>query len=208
MKKYEIMTLLTSYRAMAIVRPKDFQEADKVAKACVEAKIPVLEISLNAKHALEIIKKLKEKYGNQIICGAGTVLDATSARLAILAGSDFIIAPNFDKEVALLCNLYDVAYGPGVSSMTEVSEAMKYGASFIKAFPISNFYGKDLVKVIKTPLPQVILMASGGVQLNNLEQWLKSGVDICAFGNLLTTGDYETILANAKEVKRIIQTTV
>lgn len=204
MRSYEITTKLFNYQAMAIVRTDSFEKADEIARACIEAEIPVMELSLNSKDALEIIKKLKYKYQDKLLCGAGTVLDEVSARLAILARADFIIAPNFDKKVAKMCNLYDVVYGPGVSSASEATEAKSYGATFIKAFPISNFYGENLIKVFKTPLPQIAILASGGIDLNNLENWLKNGADICAFGSLLSKGSYEDILENAKKIKAII----
>ena len=139
--------------------------------------------------------------------GAGTVLDAETAHLAILKGAKFIIAPNFSKEVARLCNRYQIPYAPGCTTITEMVEAMEVGASFIKAFPISNFYGPELVSVLKTPIPVMPILASGGITLDNLSDWIKKGTECCGFGGLLTKGTSEEITENAKKIRAIIDET-
>ena len=120
------------------------------------------------------------------VVGSGTVLDGTTARLAIMNGAQFIIAPCYDEDVQEMCNLYQIPYAPGCTSYTEMLTALKAGASFIKAFPISNYYGPDLAKVIKVPCPQVPIMASGGANFDNLATWFKNGVDCVGLGGLLT----------------------
>ena len=92
-------------------------------------------------------------------------------------GAQFIIAPCYDEGVQEMCNLYQIPYAPGCTSYTEMLTALKAGASFIKAFPISNYYGPDLAKVIKVPCPQVPIMASGGANFDNLATWFKNGVE-------------------------------
>lgn len=206
--KYQIINKLYKYKAMAIVRAKTFEYADNIAELCIEGGIPVMEISYTLNNATDIIKGLKEKYKDEIVCGAGTILDSQTARIAILAGADFIIAPNFDIETAKVCNRYQIPYMPGVTSISEAVEAMSYGASFIKAFPISNFYGFELVNVFKTPIPNMPILASGGIDLDNLHIWLKNGVDLCGFGSLFTKGSNEEILNNIKKVKEIISKAV
>lgn len=134
--------------------------------------------------------------------GAGTVLDSETARIAILAGAQFIIAPNYALEVAKTCNRYKVPYMPGCTSVSEIVQAMEAGASMIKAFPISNFYGKELVKVLKTPLPYMSIMASGGVKIDTIKDWVRAGVDCIGFGGLLTKGTSMEIANNAKAIRR------
>lgn len=142
-----------------------------------------------------------------MLVGAGTILDGETARLAILSGAKFIVAPNFSKEVAKVSNRYQIAYAPGCTTITEMVEALEVGASFIKAFPISNFYGPSLVTVVKTPIPNMPILASGGATLDNLEAWIKNGVDAVGFGGLLTKGTKEEITSNAKKISEIIANT-
>lgn len=190
--------------ALAIVREKDFKRACEIAEGCIEGGIPIMEMSYTLNNAGDIILGLKEKYGDKICVGAGTVLDSETARHAILNGAEFIISPNCSERVAKLCNRYQIPYVPGCSTFSESIEALSMGASFIKAFPISDFYGPKLVKVFKTPMPSMPILASGGVNLENLPLWLNNGVDICGFGSLLTKGDKEDIINNAKKIKKII----
>lgn len=191
--------------ALAIVRTETFERADEIAKGCIAGGIPVMEMSFTLNNAGEIIQQLKEKYGVSLCVGAGTVLDSETARHAILKGADFIISPNYDLGVARICNRYQIPYAPGCTSFSEAVEALSSGAAFIKAFPISDFYGNQLVKVFKTPVPDMPILASGGITLDNLEEWLKNGVDVCGFGSLLTNGTSKDIEYNAKKIAEIIK---
>lgn len=191
--------------ALAIVRTETFERADEIAKGCIAGGIPVMEMSFTLNNAGEIIQQLKEKYGVSLCVGAGTVLDSETARHAILKGADFIISPNYDLGVARICNRYQITYAPGCTSFSEAVEALSSGAAFIKAFPISDFYGNQLVKVFKTPVPDMPILASGGITLDNLEEWLKNGVDVCGFGSLLTKGTSKDIEYNAKKIAEIIK---
>ncbi|MEG0274356.1 MAG: ketohydroxyglutarate aldolase, partial [Longicatena sp.] len=100
---------------------------------------------------------------------------------------------------------YQIPYAPGCTSLSECIDALSSGAAFVKAFPISDFYGPKLVKVFKTPIPDMPILASGGITLDNLTTWLENGVDLCGFGGLLTKGTSEEIAANAKKIHDIIQ---
>nr|MBO1339196.1 ketohydroxyglutarate aldolase [Enterococcus sp. 665A] len=183
---------------MAIVRVETKERAYEIADGCLAGGIDVIEISYTNNNAGEIINCLKQKYLGRLLVGAGTVLDSETARSAILKGADFIIAPTFSKKVAKMSNRYQVPYAPGCTSFTEAVEALEYGASFIKAFPISNFYGSQLVKVFKTPMPEMPILASGGANLENIQEWFESGVDCVGLGGLLTRGTTEEITRNAK----------
>lgn len=135
--------------------------------------------------------------------GAGTVLDSETARSAILSKAEFIIAPTMNKEVALLANRYQVPYMPGCVSMTEMIEALAYGASFVKIFPVAEYFGPSFIKTIKTPTPFVPLLSSGGVKLDNAKEWLETGVEILGVGSLLTKGTYDEIVNNAKKLTKV-----
>lgn len=204
MKKLEIMNRLIDIGALAIVRAETKERAFEIADGCIAGGIPVMEMSYTLNNAGEIIRDLKEKYGQTLCVGAGTVLDSETARHAILNGAEFIIAPNYNKEVAHMCNRYQIPYAPGCTTLSESVDALSEGADLIKAFPVSDFYGPKLIKVFKTPLPFMPILASGGITLDNLAEWLDNGVDLCGFGGLLTKGTSEEIAENAKKIKAII----
>lgn len=205
MKKMKVTQTLYNVGALAIVRAETFSRACEIAEGCINGGIPVLEMSYTLNTAGDMIRQLKEKYGDSLCVGAGTVLDSETARHAILNGAEFIIAPNFDEGVARMCNRYQIPYAPGCTTLTESVDALSAGASFIKAFPISDFYGSKLVSVFKTPVPDMPILASGGITIDNLNTWLTNGVDVCGFGGLLTKGTPEEIAANASQISAIIK---
>lgn len=204
MKKINITQKMVEVGALAIVRAETIDRACEIAKGCIKGGIPVMEMSYTLNNAGEIIEGLNKKYGEKICVGAGTILDSETARHAILHGAKFIIAPNYNEGVAKICNRYQIPYAPGCTSLTEAVEALSLGAAFIKAFPISDFYGANLVKVFKTPIPDMPILASGGITLDNLHIWLENKVDVCGFGGLLTKGSSENIAENAKKIREII----
>lgn len=193
--------------AMAIVRTKTVERGIEIAQGCLDGGIDIMEISYTLPNAGEVIKALKEHFDDKLCVGAGTVLDSETARLAILAGAEFIIAPTLNLEVAKVCNRYQIPYAPGCTSITEMVQGMEAGAAFIKAFPISDFYHSKLVKVCKTPIPNMPILASGGITLDNLHEYIEYGCDCCGFGGLLTNGTIEEISDNAKKIRTIIKET-
>lgn len=207
MQKIEITKRIADTGAMAIVRVETIERGYEIAQGCLDGGIDCLEISYTLPNAGEVISALKEKFGNQLVVGAGTVLDSETARHAILAGAQFIIAPNLSTEVAIICNRYQIPYAPGCTSISEAITGLDYGAAFIKAFPISDFYGPKLVSVFKTPIPTMPILASGGINLDNLSDYISKGVDCCGFGGLLTKGSSSDITENAKKIKAIIDET-
>ncbi|MDU1120067.1 MAG: ketohydroxyglutarate aldolase [Erysipelotrichaceae bacterium] len=190
---------------MGIVRVDTIGRGIEIAQGCIDGGVDVLEISYTNNNAGEVIRALKETFADQLLVGAGTVLDPTTARLAIMDGAEFIIAPTFNKEVQEMANLYQIPYAPGCTSYTEMIEALKAGASFIKAFPISNYYGPDLAKVFKVPCPQIPILASGGANFDNLHTWFENGVDSVGLGGLLTKGSSADIAENAKKLRAIVE---
>lgn len=203
MRKMNTTKKMVESGALAIVRA-DVERACEIADGLIKGGVPVMEMSYTFNTAGDVIKALKEKYGEALTVGAGTVLDSETACHAILNGAEFIIAPNYDEGVAKMCNRYQIPYAPGCTSLTEAVNGLTAGAAFIKAFPISDFYGPKLVKVFKTPIPDMPILASGGINLDNLSQWLENGVDVCGFGGLLTKGTSEEIAANANKIHEII----
>lgn len=204
MFKAETTMRMYNTGALAIVRVQTIERGLEIAEGCLNGGIDILEISYTLNNAGDVIEAIAAKYGKDICVGAGTVLDSETARHAILKGAQFIIAPNYDEGVAKICNRYQIPYAPGCTSLTEAVNGLTMGAAFIKAFPVSDFYGSKLCKVFKTPLPNMPILASGGITLSNLHEWLENGVDICGFGGLLTKGTKEEITENAKAIRNII----
>ncbi len=204
MTKEEVIIRIKETAIMAIVRVETEERAFEIADGCLEGGVDILEMSYTNSNAGDIIKALKNRYGESLLVGAGTVLDATTARLAIMDGAQFIIAPTFDQDVQQMSNLYQIPYAPGCTTYTEMMNALKQGASFIKAFPISNFYGAELAKVFKVPFPQMPILASGGATFDNLSTWINNGIDCVGIGGLLTKGSSMAIAENARTLRSIV----
>ena len=198
LRKSEILNRITEIGIVAVVRGETVAEGIRISKACVKGGIPAIEVTYTVPGATEVIKALKAELSpEELIVGAGTVLDAATARIAILAGAEFIVSPAFDEETAKLCNLYQVPYMPGCMTITEITKAMQAGADIVKLFPGSAF-GPSFVKAVKAPLPQANIMPTGGVSLDNIEEWFKNGVVAVGAGGKLASGSDESIIATAK----------
>jgi 2-dehydro-3-deoxyphosphogluconate aldolase / (4S)-4-hydroxy-2-oxoglutarate aldolase len=210
MKKLNILNRLTESGVVAVVRTGSKDEAVKISDACVKGGIAGIEITFTIDGAEDVLKELAGYFAAdpRAVLGAGTVLDPATARMAILAGAQFIVSPAFDRETAKLCNLYQVPYMPGCMTITEMKEALQYGADIIKLFP-GNTFGPDFIKAVKAPLPQVNIMPTGGVSLENAGQWIKNGcVAVGVGGNLVApakTGDYEKITEMSAEYIKIVR---
>ena len=133
-----------------------------------------------------IIKQLSSDYqnNNTVLIGAGTVLDAPTAKNAIMAGAKYIVSPAFNQETAIICNRYGIPYIPGCMTIKEIITAMEYGCEIIKLFPGSAF-GPNYINAIKGPLPYVSLMVTGGVNLNNAAEWFNAGINAIGIGGEL-----------------------
>jgi 2-dehydro-3-deoxyphosphogluconate aldolase/(4S)-4-hydroxy-2-oxoglutarate aldolase len=206
MSKLDTLLRIRQEKVMAIIRVLTFERAKEIVEGCLTGDISCLEISYTNGNAGDIIQQLQVTYGGKIVVGAGTVLDSETARHAILHGAEFIIAPNFKLEVAQLCNRYQIPYMPGCTSMTELVEALEAGADMIKAFPTSSYVGPDIVATIKTPLPFVPVLSSGGANLDNITTWLHKGVDCIGIGSLLSKGSQAQIAENAQAIRAQINT--
>lgn len=198
MKRNQILNKLSQVGVVAVLRADSKEEALKVSHAVVKGGIKGLELTFTVPQADEVIRELVETYQDQsdIVIGAGTVLDATTARLAIMAGAEYIVSPAFDKETAEMCNLYQIPYLPGCMTITEMKTALKAGVDILKLFPGSAF-GPSVVGAFKAPMPQLNIMPTGGVSLENMGEWFKAGVvAVGVGGNLLApakTGDFDKV---------------
>lgn len=207
MQKAAVTNALYETCAFAVVRVPTIERGLEIAEGLVRGGVGAMEVSYTLPNAGEVITAIIEKYGDKLIVGAGTVMDPATARMAIMAGAQFIVANCYSEEVSSICSLYQIPYAPGCTTMTEANHALATGAAFIKCFPISNVYGPSLVGLFKTPTPWMPLMASGGINLDNLSEWVSKGIDCAGMGGLLTKGTTEEIAANAAAVRKIIDET-
>ena len=138
------------------------------------------------------------------LLGAGTVLDPITARFAILNGAQFIVSPAFDREVAEICNLYKIPYMPGCITLTEMVEAMKVGCDVIKVFP-GSLVGASYFGAVHGPIPNVNLMPTGGVDVDNVGDWIKKGAFAVGVGSKLVKGSDEEIISKAQQFLKNIK---
>lgn len=200
MIKINTLRALKECGVVAVVRGNSKEVGVEISKACVKGGVKALEVTYTNKFANDIIKELSEIYEGQddVVIGAGTVLDAETARAAMLAGAKYIVSPAFDLETAKICNRYKVPYLPGIMTINEIITAHEAGVDFVKLFPGSAF-GQGYVKAIKGPLPYANIMVTGGVNIDNIDSWIKAGVDAVGIGGELNKlgeeGKFEEITA-------------
>ena len=206
MRKEQVLTRMKEDCLVAVVRAKNKEQGEKVIDAIVAGGINFIEITMTMDEGnpVEFIQFMSEKYRNneKVVIGAGTVLDPETARAVILAGANYVVSPGLNVETIKLCNRYRVPMLPGVMSPTEAITALESGCDIIKVFP-GNVVGPGAISSFKGPLPQGDFMPSGGVDVDNVDKWLKAGACAVGTGSSLTkgaaTGDFAAITEKAKE---------
>lgn len=164
---------------VAVMRAQSGEKLVDVAEALLAGGVKVMEVTFTVPNALRVLEEVADRMGDRILLGAGTVLDSETARIAILAGAQFIVSPSTDPEVIQLCRRYDKVVLPGAFTPTEVVQAWQAGADIVKVFP-SDCVGPQYLKALRGPLPQVRLMPTGGVNLDTAAEFLRCGA--CALG--------------------------
>lgn len=164
---------------VAVVRAESGARLAQVVKALAEGGVTAAEITFTVPDAIEVIRQVRREVGDAVCLGAGTVLDPETARAALLAGAEYIVAPTVNLDVIRLCRRYDVPVMPGAFTPTEVVAAWEAGADVVKIFP-ADVGGPNYLKALRGPLPQIRLMPTGGVDLNTAESFLKAGA--CCLG--------------------------
>lgn len=203
MDKEQILTRIQDCGIVAVVRAESTDKAERIVDACIEGGVAAIELTFTVPHADKVIEHLANKYTpEQIILGAGTVMDAATARIAMLSGAQYIVSPYFDPETVKMCNRYRVAVMPGIMSVREGIMAMEAGADILKVFP-GDLFGPKIIKDIRGPIPYAKMMPTGGVNADNVGEWIKAGAVAVGAGSSLTagakTGDYAAITETAKK---------
>jgi len=203
MDRVDLLRGVLDTGVVAIVRLDSSENLMRVADAIAEGGVRYIEFTMTTPGALENLEKVTAQYGDDVIFGAGTVLDAESARAALLAGARFIVAPNLNPDVITLCNRYGAVSMPGGLTPTEVMQAWELGADVVKIFPAGSF-GPSYIKALLAPLPQCRLAPVGGVGLDNVADFIRAGSACVGVGSslvnsrLIADGDWAGLTERAK----------
>ena len=195
---------------VAIVRLEDARALGRVATAIKNGGVDVIEFTMTTPGALDIISHCANEFGDRVLLGAGTVLDAETARAAILAGARFLVSPTFNPRVVTTAHRYDVAVLPGVLSPTEMITAWEQGADLLKVFPATAL-GPQYLKDVLAPLPHLRLVPVGGVSLENTEAFIRAGAVAVAVGSNLVDkqavkeGRWEVLTELARRFTQTVQ---
>jgi 2-dehydro-3-deoxyphosphogluconate aldolase/(4S)-4-hydroxy-2-oxoglutarate aldolase len=189
---------------IAVIRSQNADEAVKIARAVSEGGIVPIEITLTVPDAFSVMAEVRRSLGARILLGAGTVLDAEGARLAIKAGAEFLVSPMLNPDMVRLCKKNGKVAIPGAFTPTEIVAAWKGGADIIKIFPAS-LGGPELIKDLRGPFPQIKFLPTGGVMLENVAQFIKAGaVAVAVGGNIIdkkavSLGKFDVITENSRK---------
>ncbi len=205
MNHQQAMDIIRNTGVIAIMRTQSSEQLLRAADAIRAGGVCVIEVTMTTPGALRIIEEATGKYGEDVLFGAGTVLDGESARAALLAGAQFIVAPAFNAEVVQICRRYSIPVFPGAYTPTEILTAWEAGADMVKVFPAS-IGGPRLIKAIKAPLPQVELVPVGGVNMETAADFIRAGAAALGVGSalinqtLLDSDDFATLTERARRL--------
>lgn len=175
MNKQDVLRRVAEVGIVPVVRAASAEEAMQVIEAIKAGGVNVLEITMTVPRAVRVIEQVADRYGDEVIVGAGTVLDAETARACILAGAQFVVSPSLNVKTIELCRRYLVAVLPGALTPTEVINAWAAGADVVKVFPCGALGGAKYLKSLKAPLPQVEMIPTGGVSLATAAEFIEAG---------------------------------
>jgi 2-dehydro-3-deoxyphosphogluconate aldolase/(4S)-4-hydroxy-2-oxoglutarate aldolase len=210
-KRLEVYQAMLESGLVPLFYNPDVQVSKQVAKACLDGGAQILEFTNRGDFAFEVFKELSQALDDEnipLILGVGSVVDAPTAALYIGAGTNFVVGPIFNPEIARLCNRRKVAYLPGCGTLNEISEAEAYGVEIVKIFPGPAVGGPGFIKAVLGPCPWTRIMPTGGVDATeeNIHSWIKAGACCVGMGSKLitktavATGDYHMITQKVKQV--------
>ncbi|HTM27084.1 MAG TPA: bifunctional 4-hydroxy-2-oxoglutarate aldolase/2-dehydro-3-deoxy-phosphogluconate aldolase [Vicinamibacterales bacterium] len=190
---------------VAVIRMKDAAKLRAVVDALAEGGVRAVEITMTVPGAVSLIRALASSLPAEILLGAGTVIDAATTRAVIDAGARFVVGPVLRAEVIAACHERDVAAAPGCFSPTEILDAHERGADIVKVFPATAL-GPQFIKDVRAPMPQLRLMPTGGVSLDNAGEWIRAGAVAVGAGSALLDaraieeGRLDVITSNARRI--------
>ncbi|HEX6732023.1 MAG TPA: bifunctional 4-hydroxy-2-oxoglutarate aldolase/2-dehydro-3-deoxy-phosphogluconate aldolase [Pyrinomonadaceae bacterium] len=211
MDKTEVIQTITDVGIIPVVRASSADEAMLAIDAIREGGISLLEITMTVPGAVAVIEKVSTRYGDEVLVGAGTVLDPETARACIQAGARFIVSPSLNLETIALCRKEGVTVMPGALTPTEVVNAWTAGADFVKVFPAGAVGGPSYLKSLKAPLPQIQLVPTGGVSLKTAGDFIKAGASALGVGSDLVDvkairdGQQSVITERARQFVQIVK---
>ncbi len=211
MTKDEIRRRISEIGIVPVVRASSPREALIAVEAVCKGGIPLVEITMTVPGAVEIIRELLKSHGPDVLVGAGTVLNAESARRCLDAGAQFIVSPGLDLKTIELAQKEGVLVIPGAFSPTEIITAWNAGADFVKVFPCGNVGGPKYIKALKGPLPQIPLIPTGGVTLENAAEFILAGSEALGIGGELVqtaaikAGKPEVVTEAARKFMEIVK---
>jgi 2-dehydro-3-deoxyphosphogluconate aldolase / (4S)-4-hydroxy-2-oxoglutarate aldolase len=204
MKKDDILKRIEEIGVIPVVRASSAEEAIAVAEAIGEGGIPVLEITMTVPGAVTVIAELSKRFGDRVLVGAGTVLNAQEAGDCIKAGAQFIVSPALNLQTIELCNREGIVIFPGSLTPTEVVTAWEAGADAVKVFPCSAVGGPKYLRALKAPLPQIRLVPTGGVSLATAKDFIAAGAWALGVGadlvntTAIRSGGRESVITAAR----------
>jgi 2-dehydro-3-deoxyphosphogluconate aldolase/(4S)-4-hydroxy-2-oxoglutarate aldolase len=201
----EALAKILEEGVVPVIRVSSAVEALEVARAIHEGGISVIEVTMTVPGAMEVIKEVSRKFGEEVLLGAGTVLDPETARAALLNGARFLVTPTLNPEVIKMSNRYGAVIIPGALTPTEILTAWEAGADLVKVFPIAQVGGPSYIRAIRGPLPQIPLVPTGGVNLQNAGEFIQAGAAAIAAGGELVDRKavaekkYSVVVENAQK---------
>ncbi|MGS2599957.1 MULTISPECIES: bifunctional 4-hydroxy-2-oxoglutarate aldolase/2-dehydro-3-deoxy-phosphogluconate aldolase [Mammaliicoccus] len=191
-------------KLIAILRNANPNDILPIVETLYKAGIRAIEVTMNSPKALESIELISNEMKGKVVVGAGTVLDAESARLAILSGATFILSPTVDKDTIRMSKKYGTVSIPGAMTPTEILEAYEYGGDIIKVFPTTSL-GPEYIKDLQGPLPHIPLLPTGGVSIDNVTDFIEAGAVGVGLGSALVNTKVETNKAYFEELEQKAQ---
>lgn len=211
MSRAETLRRIAEVGLVPVVRARSADEAIQAINAIREGGVEVLEITMTVPGAIGLMQAVTERYGADVVLGAGTVLDAETARACILAGAQFIVSPSLNLDTIAACRRYSVPVMPGALTPTEVVTAWTAGADVVKVFPCGAVGGASYIRALKAPLPQIELIPTGGVSLKTAADFIKAGSMALGVGadlvdlQAIRDGKASVVTERAREFVRIVR---
>ena len=201
---------IENIKIVPVVKIDNVKDTLPLMDALCEGGIPIAEITFRTSCAADAIKIAAENFGDKMLVGAGTVINASQAQVAIENGAKFIVSPGFGKDISDVCNKYNVAYVPGCVTPTEIMAAISAGHKIIKFFPASNYGGVSTIKALSAPFNDIVFIPTGGINANNINEYLAVKSIIACGGSwmvkdsLVKEGKFDEIIKICKEACAVI----